>query len=59
VRALAPWSVGRFLNLMGHGEDAGPEQVRSAYDPADLERLTALKAVYDPRGTFGITYRVR
>ncbi|MFB4267233.1 FAD-binding oxidoreductase [Nonomuraea sp. GTA35] len=58
VRALAPWSVGRFLNLMGHGEDAGPEQVRSAYDSADLERLTALKAVYDPRGTFGITYRL-
>ncbi|GAA2901904.1 FAD-binding oxidoreductase [Nonomuraea rubra] len=58
VRALAPWSVGRFLNLMGHGEDAGPEQVRSAYDPADLERLAALKAVHDPCGTFRVTYRL-
>ncbi|GAA4982969.1 hypothetical protein HD597_009984 [Nonomuraea thailandensis] len=58
VGALAPWSVGRLLSLMGHGRDAGPEQVRSAYDPADLERLTALKAVHDPRGAFGITFRL-
>ncbi|WP_052422687.1 FAD-binding oxidoreductase [Nonomuraea candida] len=58
VRALAPWTVGRFVNLMGHGADAGPEQVRSAYEPATLKRLTTLKTAYDPEDTFRITYHL-
>jgi hypothetical protein len=57
-QSLAPWTAGRFVNLMGHGDNAGPEQVRTAYDASDHERLSALKAVYDPRNTFRLNYNI-
>ncbi|GLZ78742.1 oxidoreductase [Actinorhabdospora filicis] len=55
--AMAPWSTGgRFLNFMNGRDAAG--QVRSAYSPADYERLTGLKAVYDPRNTFRLNHNI-
>ncbi|MFG2292337.1 FAD-binding oxidoreductase [Streptomyces sp. NPDC048603] len=55
---LAPRTLGRFLNFMGSGENAGPEQVRSAYDADDHARLVRLKAVHDPSNTFRVNYNL-
>ncbi|MFI6943170.1 FAD-binding protein [Streptomyces sp. NPDC050418] len=55
---LAPWTAGRFLNFMGHGEGAGPERTRTAYTPEDHRRLSALKAVYDPGNLFRLNYNI-
>jgi FAD/FMN-containing dehydrogenase len=49
--ALRPWSEGGFLNFM-YGAAATADQVRTAYEPADYERLAALKAVHDPTNMF-------
>ncbi|MFG2994884.1 BBE domain-containing protein, partial [Streptomyces sp. NPDC048257] len=57
--AVAPRTVGRFVNFMGIGENAGPEQVRSAYDADDHARLVRLKAVHDPANTFRVNYNVQ
>lgn len=46
------------MNFMGIGENAGPEQVRSAYDPEDHARLVRLKAVHDPANTFRVNYNL-
>jgi FAD/FMN-containing dehydrogenase len=56
--ALRPWTAGRFVNFMGHGEAASPERVRTAYEPEDLARLTALKAVHDPANTFRLNHNI-
>lgn len=57
LEAIAPWSTGgRFLNFM-NGENAAG-QVRSAYDAKDYERLTELKAVYDPTNTFRLNHNI-
>jgi FAD/FMN-containing dehydrogenase len=50
--ALAPWTVGRFLNFLAGGSPVDPAEV---YEPADLARLATLKAAYDPAGTFRLT----
>ncbi|MEV3870960.1 FAD-binding oxidoreductase [Streptomyces sp. NPDC049906] len=55
---LAPYSSGAALNFLGFGTQAGPERVRAAYEPADLERLTRLKAVYDPQNVFRLNYNI-
>jgi hypothetical protein len=55
--AIAPWSTGgRFLNFM-NGQNAAT-QVRSAYCAADYQRLTDLKAVYDPANTFRLNHNI-
>jgi FAD binding domain-containing protein/berberine-like enzyme len=55
--ALAPWSTGgRLLNFM-NGENAADE-VRSAYDAEDYQRLTELKAKYDPENTFRLNHNI-
>ena len=55
--AMAPWSTGyRALNFM-NGEKDG-DQVRSAYDPEDYERLTRIKAVYDPQNLFRLNHNI-
>jgi FAD/FMN-containing dehydrogenase len=55
--AIAPWSTGgRCLNFMNGEHDA--EQVRSAYDPMDYQRLTELKAVYDPGNIFRLNHNI-
>jgi FAD/FMN-containing dehydrogenase len=55
--AIAPWSTGgRFLNFM-NGENAAA-QVRSAYNASDYQRLTDLKAVYDPENIFRLNHNI-
>jgi FAD/FMN-containing dehydrogenase len=55
--AVAPWSTGgRFLNFM-NGENA-TGQVRSAYDFEDYQRLTELKAIYDPGNIFRLNHNI-
>ncbi|MFF3768610.1 BBE domain-containing protein, partial [Streptomyces sp. NPDC001922] len=56
--AVAPRTQGRFLNFMGIGENAGPEEVRTAYDTEAHERLTRLKAAHDPSNSFRANYNV-
>ncbi|WP_412076202.1 FAD-binding oxidoreductase [Streptomyces xanthophaeus] len=56
--ALSPRTTGRFVNFMGIGENAGADQVRSAYDPEDHARLVRLKAVHDPANTFRVNYNL-
>jgi FAD/FMN-containing dehydrogenase len=57
LEALGPWSTGgRLLNFM-NGEDAAKE-VRSAYEPKDYQRLTEVKAVYDPDNTFRLNHNI-
>ncbi|MER6950578.1 FAD-binding oxidoreductase [Nonomuraea sp. NPDC000554] len=55
---LGPWRAGRFLNFMGHGDNADRERVRTSYEPHDHGRLAALKAVYDPTNAFRANYNI-
>ncbi|MFF4606915.1 FAD-binding oxidoreductase [Streptomyces sp. NPDC001339] len=55
---LEPWTSGRFLNFMGHGDAADQERTRTAYTSDDHRRLTELKAVYDPRNIFRLNYNI-
>ncbi|MFF3543266.1 FAD-binding oxidoreductase [Streptomyces platensis] len=55
---LAPWTSGRFLNFMGHGDTADQERTRTAYTTDDHRRLTALKADYDPQNIFRLNYNI-
>lgn len=43
---------------MGHGAAAGQDRTRTAYTPDDHQRLTVLKATYDPRNTFRLNCNV-
>jgi len=55
--AVAPWSTGgRALNFLNGEKDA--EHVRSAYDAKDYQRLTEIKAVYDPENTFRLNHNI-
>ncbi|GAA2611582.1 FAD-binding oxidoreductase [Streptomyces tubercidicus] len=56
--ALEPWNTGSSLNFMGHGENAGPEQVRTAYAPEALQRLGEIKASHDPENLFRLNYNI-
>jgi FAD/FMN-containing dehydrogenase len=54
--ALEPFARGVYVNaLLGEGE-AG---VRSAYPPAKLARLVALKDRYDPENVFHLNHNIR
>ncbi|MET7795557.1 FAD-binding oxidoreductase [Streptomyces decoyicus] len=55
---LEPWTTGRFLNFMGHGDTADQERTHTAYTADDHKRLTALKAEYDPRNVFRHNYNI-
>ncbi|MET8021219.1 BBE domain-containing protein, partial [Streptomyces decoyicus] len=55
---LEPWTSGRFLNFMGHGDTADQERTRTAYTTDDHRRLTALKAHYDSRNIFRLNYNI-
>jgi hypothetical protein len=55
--ALAPWATGgRALNFMNGENDA--RYVRSAYEPKDYQRLTEIKAVYDPDNLFRLNHNI-
>jgi len=47
--ALEPHSRGVYVNFTS---DDAPERVQSAYTPVQWERLTALKAKFDPDNVF-------
>jgi hypothetical protein len=55
--ALAPWSTGRLLPFV-YGESSPTEQATAIYLPEDRERLSHLKATYDPHGMFRLTHLV-
>ncbi|MEU7876990.1 FAD-binding oxidoreductase [Microbispora bryophytorum] len=55
--AIAPWTTGgRALNFMNGENDA--KDVASAYNPKDYQRLTELKAVYDPQNIFRLNHNI-
>ncbi|WP_020666452.1 FAD-binding oxidoreductase [Amycolatopsis nigrescens] len=54
---VAPWSVGTSVNFL-YGRNAADEEVRTAYRPADLRRLTELKARYDPANLFRLNHNI-
>jgi FAD/FMN-containing dehydrogenase len=56
-QALAPAIAGTNLNYL-YGAAATPEAVRAAYEPADYERLTELKRVYDPANMFRLNNNI-
>jgi hypothetical protein len=39
-------------------EDADPSRVRAAFSPGDYDRLTRLKARYDPENRFRINHNI-
>jgi len=49
--AVAPWTLGRSPNFV-QGDEKAYEQARQCYEPADFDRLAALKAVQDPANMF-------
>ena len=46
---------GRYINELS---DAGPEMTRSSYGDAKLERLRALKRVWDPTNVFHLNHNI-
>jgi FAD/FMN-containing dehydrogenase len=58
VDALSPWRVGGpFLSFLS-GTDTDPETVATAYEPADYERLRALKSAFDPTNLFRVNHNI-
>jgi hypothetical protein len=57
IDGLRPWDTGTALpNLLGC--DTQPHQVRAAYRAADCDKLTAIKATYDPHNLFRINNNI-
>ena len=60
--ALAPWravaahGTGTYLNFQGSATD---EDLRTAYPPAHLTRLAAIKRAYDPGNVFALNHNIR
>jgi hypothetical protein len=54
--ALHPFSVGgAYVNFLGEGE--GPDRVRATYGD-NYDRLTQIKAVYDPTTLFHVNQNI-
>lgn len=54
---LAQWSTGRrYLNFLSGPGTA--EQTQDAYDPDTYERLTRVKAAYDPQNLFRVNHNI-
>lgn len=58
VEALAPWRLGGPFVCFMSGDDADPEVVRTAYEPAIYQRLREVKAVYDPDNLFRANHNI-
>jgi FAD/FMN-containing dehydrogenase len=58
LRHLRPWSTGGMSINFAGVEDAAADLVRAAYTPADFDRLTDLKARYDPTNMFRINFNI-
>jgi FAD/FMN-containing dehydrogenase len=57
--AVGPWANGRSLNFIYRpGTSTTAEELREIYGAANYERLTELKATYDPANTFRINHNV-
>ncbi|MFC8147392.1 FAD-binding oxidoreductase [Streptomyces paradoxus] len=55
--AIEPWSTGgRALTFLNGARDT--EHVRSAYNPEDYQRLTEIKAAYDPENVFRLNHNI-
>jgi len=54
--AIGPHASGPYVNFMG---DEAQDRVRAAYNPANYERLVALKRQYDPRNLFRLNQNIR
>jgi hypothetical protein len=54
--ALRPWTIGRCLNFT-YGV-LPPEEVATAYDALDYQRLTELKARYDAGNLFRLNHNI-
>lgn len=58
MREMSPWSTGgRNLNFLAGGS-ANTAGVREAYEPADYDRLAALKASHDPKNLFRLNHNI-
>ncbi|WP_410665719.1 FAD-binding oxidoreductase [Amycolatopsis sp. lyj-84] len=55
--ALKPWSTGKLLTFV-YGETGADEEASKVYSPADLRRLTGIKAAVDPANRFRLTHNV-
>jgi FAD/FMN-containing dehydrogenase len=55
---LAAWDTGTMLACLMSTSDTATEDVRRGYRPADYDRLTTLKARYDPDNTFRINHNI-
>jgi len=57
-RELSPWATGGVCLNFLTGPDVTPEELRSAYLPADFARLAELKRRYDPENLFRINHNI-
>jgi hypothetical protein len=55
---LRPWATGGVCANFLTGPEVTAEVLRSAYLPADFERLVALKKRYDPENLFRINHNI-
>lgn len=53
--ALAPFHTSVYVNFL---MDEGQARIRQAYDPAEHDRLRALKAAYDPDNVFRLNHNI-
>jgi FAD/FMN-containing dehydrogenase len=58
LAAVRPWATGATYPNFSGVEDAGPARVRTAYRPADWDRLRRLKAALDPGNLFCVNHNI-
>ncbi len=54
IEALRPWSAGKFTPNFAER----PAGADGAFDPADFDRLRAVRRAFDPDGIFHATHRI-
>ncbi|MGW5112446.1 FAD-binding oxidoreductase [Nocardia sp. NPDC004123] len=60
LKTLQPWTLGQNLNfLYGGGDQADEDQTRAGYSAATYDRLSGLKAKYDPANLFRNNRNIR
>jgi hypothetical protein len=56
ARVVQPNDQGAYVGFLG---DEGEARVRSAYPPATFDRLSRVKATYDPANLFRLNQNIR